>query len=129
MKNFLYEHLPNIKFYIEDFGQEMEITTEELYYEEGDYIYLMMLFGGIEFNYFSLGQMFTTKYNFVFNNYYKEIGFYKTNKKFMLSSYSYYAIGIIIIPLISLFVGLMIGKKMFGKKGINNEAEELIDMN
>ena len=129
MKNFLYEHLPNIKFYIEDFGQEMEITTEELYYEEGDYIYLMMLFGGIEFNYFSLGQIFTTKYNFVFNNYYKEIGFYKTNKKFMLSSYSYYAIGIIIIPLISLFVGLMIGKKMFGKKGINNEAEELIDMN
>ena len=128
MKDFLYKILPNIKFNVEDSEQVFELTKEELFYEKGDYIYLMILFGGIEFNYFSLGQMFTSKYQFVFNTFYKEIGFYKNiERKNMLNYNSLYGMAIIVIPFISLFIGLIIGKKIFGKKGKNNNADELID--
>ena len=137
MKDFLYKKLPNIKFYLEDAGQEFELTKEEIFYEKGDYIYLMILFGGIEFNYYYLGQMFTTKYNFVFNTFYKEIGFYKNNKNninfknksSMNHNYFYgiYAIVIILLPLISLFIGIKTGKKMFGKNEKKQNSIELID--
>ena len=128
MKDFLYKNLPNMKFHVEDSDQVFELTKEELFYEKGDYIYLMILFGGIEFNYFSLGQMFTTKYQFVFNTFYKEIGFYKnTERKNMLNYNSLYGMAIIVIPFISLFIGIIIGKKIFGKKGKKKDGEELIE--
>ena len=134
MKDFLYKNLPNIKFYSEDFGQEFELTKEELFYEKGEYIYFMILFAGIEYNYFALGQMFAAKYNFVFNTFYKEVGFYRSNhnqlgnqKKVLLNDTSIYGMGIILICFVSLLIGFMIGKKIFGKKEKKNLATELID--
>lgn len=133
MKDFLYKNLPDIKFYSKDFEHIFVLTKEEIFYEKGDYIYLMILFGGIQFNYFSLGQMFTTKYNFVFNTFYKEVGFYKNNQqlpsrqKVLSNNISIYVMAIILIPFVSLFIGLIIGKKVFGKKKGNQLATELSD--
>jgi len=133
-KDFLYKTIPNIKFYSEEFNQMFELTKEELFYEHGDYIYFMILFGGITFNYFSLGQMFTTKFNFVFNTFYQEIGFYKTEnskgimeKKIKSNEMPYLYIVLVLIPFISLFVGLLIGKTVFGKRPKKQIANELID--
>ena len=53
----LIEKIPNLKFASSELNYIFELTKEELFYEKGDYIYLMILFGGIEFNYFSLGQI------------------------------------------------------------------------
>ena len=55
-KEFLYKTIPNIKFYSEKFEQMFELTKEEIFYEYRDYIYFMILFGSITFNYFSLGK-------------------------------------------------------------------------
>lgn len=133
-KDILYKNLPNIKFYSEEFGQEFELTKEEIFYEKGDYIYFMIVFAGIEFNYFYLGQMFTTKYNFVFNTFYKEVGFYRKSnnlldnkKKILLNDTSIYSMSIIIICFISLAFGIMIGKKLFGRKEKKKLSTELID--
>ena len=133
-KEFLYKAIPNMKFYLEEFGQMFELTKEELFYEKGDYIYFMIFFGGITFNYFSLGQMFTTKFNFVFNTFYQEIGFYKTEnskgimeKKIKSNEIPYLYIVIVLIPFISLFVGFLIGKTVFGKRTKKQNAKELTE--
>jgi hypothetical protein len=133
MKDFLYKNLNNIKFYSKDFNQIFELTKEEIFYEKGDYIYLMIIFAGVEFNFFSLGQMFTTKYNFVFNTFYKEVGFYRQDNKLVLpkstklfsNGIPFYAMAIIFVPIISIFIGLYIGKALFGKKTKKENATEL----
>ena len=131
-KDILYKKIPSIKFSSVELSHIFELTKEELFYEKGDYIYFMIFFGGITFNYFSLGQMFTTKFNFVFNTFYQEIGFYKTEnskgimeKKIKSNEIPYLYIVIVLIPFISLFVGFLIGKTVFGKRTKKQNAKEL----
>ena len=77
-KDILYEKLPNIKFSCIELDYIFELTFEELFYEKNDYIYFMILFTKYESNtHWIMGQIFTSKYNFVFNSDLKQIGFYK----------------------------------------------------
>ena len=78
-KNILYENLNSIKFYSMQFNYSFELRKEELFFIKDDYIYLNILFSDIENNYWTMVQIFTTKYNFVFNTNQKQIGFYKIN--------------------------------------------------
>ena len=75
VKNILYENIKSIKFFSFELSYIFELTKEELFYIKGDYIYFNIIFCTKEFNYWLMGQIFTTKYNFVFNTDTKKIGF------------------------------------------------------
>ena len=75
-KNILYESIPAIKFFSFELSYIFELTKEELFYIKDDYIYFNVIFSENSFNYWMMGQIFTTKYNFVFNTDTKQIGFY-----------------------------------------------------
>ena len=83
----IYEAMPNIKFNSKEFNYTFELNKNDLIKNEEKYIFFKIMFfiedGGI----WLLGKPFTLKYQFVFNPYNKEIGFYnpdyvyeKTNK-------------------------------------------------
>jgi len=77
VENILIQNLSGIKFYSKDFDYTFELTKDELYYKKGKYIYLTVLYFNHLYNDWIVGQMFTSKYNFVFNTDTREIGFYK----------------------------------------------------
>ena len=76
VKNILYENIKSIKFFSFELSYIFELTKEELFYIKDDYIYFNIIFSENTFNYWMMGQIFTTKYNFVFNTDTKQIGFY-----------------------------------------------------
>lgn len=127
MQNFLYQNLPNINFYSMNLGFTFELSNEELFYIKDNYIYLMILFSNREYNYWIMGQMLTTKYNFVFNNDKKQIGLYKKVNKIKNNNiYEYnnndnfkktfFIFIIIILAIIFVCIGLFLGRKVFKKK-------------
>ena len=138
-KNTLYEKIPNLKFTSTELNIIFELTKEELFYEKGDYIYFMILFANQPNTDWILGQMFTKKYNFCFNNDNHQIRLYKkiyngtTNKNGNTNSVNMYnlskggliAMIAVVEGIILLAVGIFIGKKIFGKKMENNQGKEL----
>lgn len=145
VKDIIYERLPNLKFTSVELDYIFELTKEELFYEKDDYIYLMILFCNFESNtLWLMGQIFTSKYNFVFNVDKKQIGFYKKvnnittidididinneNKSFLSNTFVIIII-IIGVALIFTFVGIFIGKKIYGwrRKILANELTDELD--
>ena len=135
VKNILYENIKSIKFFSFELSYIFELTKEELFYIKDDYIYFNIIFSENTFNYWMIGQIFTTKYNFVFNTDTKQIGFYykeniisnerekKLEKK---NSNDIFIIIAIIIAIIFMCFGLIIGRTIFGlkRKIIVNELIE-----
>ena len=138
VKNILYENLPFIRFVSISLDYTFEITKDELFYIKNDFIYFNILFCEKEFNFWLLGQMFTTKYNFVFNTDSKQIGIYKNvkqepkkdininNNNINKNNNNFLIIFIIILCFCFTCLGLIIGKKIFGlkRKIIVNELIE-----
>ena len=131
VKDILYDKISFIKFFSFELSYIFELTKEELFYIKDDYIYFNILFCEKEFNYWLMGQIFTTKYNFVFNTDKKQIGFYKKNNNIIsnkqekennkaLISF------IIIFAIIFMCLGLILGKKIVGikRKHLINELIE-----
>ena len=125
VESILYENIPNIKFASIDLDYTFELTKEELFYIKDDYIYLNILFCEQDFKFWLMGQLFTTKYNFVFNTDLKLIGHYKKINNELKNNNSNKITNdnnkklIIIIPLISFIftcLGIIIGKKKFSFK-------------
>ena len=148
VENILIQNLSGIKFYSKDFDYTFELTKDELYYKKGKYIYLTVLYFNHLYNDWIVGQMFTSKYNFVFNTDTREIGFYKKvnnvihndntdnnnnsdgnslingeNKIKMLTIIIIISSCILIIGIV---IGLVIGIK-FLKNKRKKRADELID--
>ena len=135
-KDILYKKIPAIKMFSFDLSYIFELTKEEIFYIKGDYIYLNIIFCTKEFNYWIMGQMFTTKYNFVFNTNKKQIGFYqKVNDNFKNENVNnnikekkdgLLIHTLVIVAIIFTCVGLFIGRKIFGlkRKIIVNELIE-----
>ena len=92
-----------------------------------------ILFSDLELTHWTMGQVFITKYNFVFNTAQKTIGFYKNanlNIKDSSGNNSYIVvICFFICILVFTFLGVYIGKKIFGwnRKIIKNELIEELD--
>ena len=141
VKDILYKNIPGIKFFSFVLSHIFELTEEELFFIREDYIYFNILFCEKGINYWTLGQLFTTKYNFVFNTDKKQIGFYqKVNKNinnksesekinninFNNKSNKSLIIFLIISGIIFTCIGIIIGKKIFGfrRKVIVNELIE-----
>lgn len=129
-KDILYENLNSINFVSIDLDNTFEITKDDLYFIKDDYIYLNVIFSTKDFGFWMMGQMFLSKYNFVFNSDQKEIGFYKdsiNNKNDGKKKNKFLnTLLIIIICFIFLFLGLIIGRKIYGmrRKILVNELIE-----
>ena len=137
-KDILYTKIPNLKFFSSALNYTFELTKEELFYEKNDYIYFMILFTRDSNTYWIMGQMFTYKYNFVFDNEKNQIGFYKNvynnnNKNINKSKIPFeliIAFIIISVSLIFIFIGIFLGKLIFRekkKKRINQLEDEIND--
>ena len=140
VKNVLYENLKSIKFYSIKLDYIFELTNVELFYIKDNYIYLNILFSQLEYNYWTMGQLFTIKYNFIFNTNQKQIGFYtkikndqindknnnKNNNKNNESNNVLVVISFIACIFIFTCLGIYIGRKIFGwrRKVIANELIE-----
>ena len=138
-ENILIDNLSNIKFISNKFDYIFELTKDELYYKKENFIYFTILFFEKQYNDWILGQIFTSKYNFVFHTDSRQISFYKkvnnNNNDNLLpfmddkNNKKIWTI-IIITALIFIFFGIIIGI-VIGIKFIKNKkkkrAEELID--
>ena len=121
IKNELYDILPFIKFISKDLNYTFEITKEELFQIEGNYIYLNILFDYGK-SYWVLGKPFSLKYQFVFDQDSKKIGLYKNvhkkiyiknnDKKSHLDKITKIFI-IIAFSLCLIFLGFYLGKKIY----------------
>ena len=120
VKDILYKKIPSIKFSSIELSYIFELTKEELFYEKGDYIYFNILFTKFESNtYWIMGQIFLSKYNFVFNSDQKKIGFYQKvtpspviDEKIINESIPFSLILILVslgIAIVFLVVGLTLG--------------------
>ena len=128
----LFENLKSINFYSSQFDYTFTLTNEELFYFKDDYIYLNILFNNYEIYYWTMGQIFTTKYQFIFNTNIKQIGFYtkvnieKQEKKRAGNNNFLVTFFLSICIFIFTFLGIFIGKKLFSwrRKIIANELIE-----
>ena len=151
VKNILYEKLPNLKFSSVELDYVFELTKEDLFHEKGDYIYFMILFTKFESNtLWIMGQIFLSKYNFVFNSDKKQIGFYKkvnkgenkedkndkenkeiynNTKKNNFPNKLIIVFIILGVALVFSLIGVAVGKKIFGwrRKIIANELTDELD--
>ena len=145
----LYENLPQINFVSSNLEFTFQLTKEELFYTQGDYIYFMILFcPNLYSNNWIVGQIFMSKYHFVFHTDESIIGFYykvnitddegkdderkdekdennQTNKEesnFM----TYVILFVLLFTFIGIIVGIIIGVKIWGKKR-QKRANELTD--
>lgn len=138
-QNTLYENLPSINFVSGDLKYTFQFTKEELFYTKGDYIYFMILFCPNQFNNWIFGQIFTSKYHFVFHTDQRQIGFYhkvniidETNSSLfnindIKNSWISILITAFVFTILGFFLGTIFGVKFCGKR--KRKANELIDDN
>lgn len=138
VENVLYENLNSIKFYPKSSDFVFELTKDELYFKKGDYIYLNILFFNHQYNDWILGQIFTSKYHFVFHTDRGQISFYKkvnvknndnitiikgeSNTKVL----TFMVVTAFVFIVIGIIIGFVMGIK-FLKKRKKKKAEELVD--
>ena len=139
-KEILYEKIPNLKFFSVDLNYTFQLTKEELFYEKNNYIYFMIIFSDESNTNWMMGQIFISKYNFVYNNDNHQIGLYKANNRTKynninginyrkgsnnkISTGALIAIIAVADAIIFTIVGLILGKLIFNKKG-KTHAHEL----
>ena len=136
IKNKLYNILPTIYFFLNDFNSTLELTSKDILMEKGEYIYIQILYDELVKNKWKLGKIFSLKYKFILNPDSKQIGFYKNikkeedNDKNNSNNNNYYIIikiiVIIILSIILILLGLFLGKLLFGIKR-KKRANELND--
>ena len=142
VEKILIDNLSGIKFYSRDSDYIFELTKDELYYKKGKYIYFNVLFLKQVFNDWILGQIFTSKYHFVFHTDSRQIGFYKKinipktknldtddnleEEKVNKKIWTFIFITAFVFITIGIIIGIVIGIK-FLKRKRNKRAEELVD--
>ena len=133
IKNILFDALPSIKFTSNDLNYTFEITKDELFKIEGDFIYINILFDHGK-NYWVFGKPISLKYPFIFNQDSKKIGLYRNFNKIIyknITSGKYISkiikiILVFILCIILIFVGFYLGK-MFYQIKRKIRANELND--
>lgn len=137
VRDILYENLPSINFESKDLKYTFQLTKEEMFYTKGNYIYFMIVFLPKQFNSWIMGQIFTSKYHFVFHTDYRYIDFYHSvnisdeEKEEIVIKKSHLKTAIIItaiaFTIIGIVIGIIIGVKFCVNKKRNKKATELID--
>ena len=133
--------LSSISFYSSEFNYIFELTTDQILKEEGEYIFIRILFSQYA-NIWVLGKPIILKYKFIFNPNLRKIGFYNTkkekedknqnpieNKEKDNNNDTIYRLIIIIPLIIYLCVGpiIIVGKKVWGKNKNEDDYKNIDD--
>ena len=121
--------MKNIKFYIENINFSLELSYEDLFYEYNNIYYFLVIFNYRDFYNFKwkLGKPLFKKYQFVFDQENKKIGFYtKFNKPYKNKNYIIigFAITIIIVIIILIIISSKTCKCKKKRKMRHNEIKE-----
>ena len=117
----------NIYFYSKDLNYDFELKKEDILKENGDYIYIYIIFCH-QYNNWYLGKQISLKYQFIFNPDIKNVFFYKNQIKEEKEQNNYLylkIIGIVVLCAIFCVLGVILGKKLYGMR--NKRANELKD--
>ena len=128
-KNVNISKMKNIKFYIENINFSLELSYEDLFYEYNNIYYFLVIFNYRDFYNFKwkLGKPLFKKYQFVFDQGNKKIGFYtKFNKPDKNKNYIIigFAITIIIVIIILIIISSKTCKCKKKRKMRHNEIKE-----
>ena len=139
--NYIKEYFPTLKFCFKQHKMCFEFNYKDLFIEINDKLYFLVFFNNREDVYsyrFTLGQIFLKKYLITFNYDTKMIGFYnkrieiveenshKNNERYYYEHDIKAIIVIIIAFIVFLFVGFLLGKKIYDRTR-KKKANELID--
>jgi hypothetical protein len=109
---------------------------KDLFYYKGDLIYFLILFREVDINSFRIGQIFLKKYNLVFNQDSKTIGYYSgfdkvdekkenfDNNNNYNNNFSITKILLILILFCLIFIAILFYKKRIQRKMRANELED-----
>ena len=135
-KEFYISEFNEIKFQINHLEQNFVFDYKDLFYYKDDLIYFLILFKEIDINSFRIGHIFLKKYNLVFNQDRKTIGYYldtfninKTEKENFIDNknkikISFTDILLILILLSIIFATIIVYRKKISRKIRANELEE-----
>ena len=140
IKNELYDLIPTIYLYYNQFNYTIEIKKDDLFKINNGYIYYQVLFGTQNNKIWFLGRPISLKYKFVFNPETKQIGFYRKyyndnedssanksdNNNNNNNSLIIKICVIIVLSILLVALGVIIGKKIYGIKK-KKRANELLD--
>ena len=108
-----------------------EFNYKDLFYYSNDTIYFLILFREVDLNSFLIGELFLKKYNLVFNQETKKIGYYtyikeeqKENKNSNKNTFPFTNLLLILILICLLAILLVIFFKFGKRKKRANELEE-----
>ena len=143
-----YDKLKNftIDFYHKEFDFHFTLNYKDLFYEKFSKIYFLIVFDYKENNYWKFGLPFLKKYNFIYNYDSKTIGFFNNNKNYNKNndindnnnnnffkkngSIILIIALILLLVLILIFIGVLIGKKLYQVRKIRtNELPDLYEYN
>ena len=126
-KDFKYKKFKDLIFYHKDFNTSFILNYKDLFIEENNKIYCLIVFKDINYNTWFLGEPFMKKYKFSFNQDSKIIGFYKliiSQNNNHLFSFNFIFIFILIIFCISLIILLIRNIMNKPRKLRANELED-----
>ena len=132
IKKQLYDAMLNIKLNSKEFNYTFEISKDDLFQIEGNYVFFKILFFIEDFDIWVLGKPFSLKYQFVFSPDTKQIGMYNPDfvyekpKKSWNKKKFWLVFTIIILSIAFTILGIIIGKKIYGLKR-KQKANELMD--
>lgn len=123
--------MPIFKFTNYDLDTVFEITDDDLFYQQGNFVYCLMYFespDSLEKNGWNLGKPFLKKYQFTYNPSSKIIGFYiNTGEKEKSVSLKTFIIVIIIVVVIAIAISAIVIKILLDKYRRKKRANELTD--
>jgi len=115
---------PSLFFFHKEFNYTFELDYNDLFLEKDDIYYFLIIFNRYSYTQWKLGKPFLKKYQFVFNQDLKYIGFYNGEIIHFKPSISKIIIFILIIIVLFLFIFLIF---RYNNKKNKNKAQELIE--
>jgi hypothetical protein len=126
---------PSLKFYHFQYNYTFTFSGEELFMESNGYYYFMIVFDRYNYRQWTLGKLFLQKYQLIYNPDSKMISFYIKKKdgsengdnedksSFGINNKNLIIIILVIIGIISFFIGLIIGSFVYTKRKKINANE------
>ena len=140
-----YNKLKNISlsFFHKSLDYNFTLNYQDLFYEKDEQFYFLIIFNNNQEDFWEFGAPFLRKYNFIYNQDNKFMGFIKDNKAGEFNGKTntgnnniktkiilVIALIVILVIIVTLFFGFLIGKKMYKvRKNKTNELLELYDYN
>ena len=126
---------PILKFYHYQYNYNFSFSGEDLFMESNGYYYFMIVFDRYNYRQWTLGKLFLQKYQLIYNPDSKMISFYIKKKdgsengdnedksSFGINNKNLIIIILVIIGIISFFIGLIIGSFVYTKRKKINANE------